>query len=627
MFRARPFAAALACAACLAAAASKPKLQAQAPERQKAVLGLLRDESGAAVADAEVTFVPDAEPDVPALRDVQVPEAAVIGRSSASGSFRIAADRPGLLLVTTASGLGAIVDRVWPERAVRVLLRPMAEVARSDHAPLELHAALLGDDRDRRHLPPLRGTAVRLPAGRYETWTITADGCAWTQLALLPGKEFALPLPETTTAFHCAAASRIAPAGFPHLLLAPPNNELRLHDIAAAAEFLVDDGTTHRRSTAAGLAATGGGTEGGAQVRITGAEAATVFVLQRSVRNDWQVLASVAATASGPVTLPPLPSPGDAFVVATATDRAAAVRAFGRRDAAELQLRPGRHVRCEVRSHTGEPLAEATVAFAASGDGPITAIAYTDSLGRATLGPIDGEGRVQIEAPRHLGTDVALAADDGATIAVRLESGLTLRGTVVLPDGAPASGVAVVLRDPRGRLMLRERTVASGHDGSFAFDVTVAPADADPAAEHHATVVSFDARLESCDCDGPAGPSVTAVIDGVRARWTVVADGTRWHVQGPTGRLDLVERSRFPRPDGDDVAGGQAAPMPGNVRVVAVTVGQQVERGQTLVVMEAMKMEHTIVAPQAATVSEVRCAVGDQVDNGQILVVLEPLEG
>ncbi len=164
-------------------------------------------------------------------------------------------------------------------------------------------------------------------------------------------------------------------------------------------------------------------------------------------------------------------------------------------------------------------------------------------------------------------------------------------------------------------------------DGAFDVEVTVAPADADPAAEHHLMAVPVVARLESCHCDSS---SLAAVIDGVRAQWTVVAstgpDGPRWHVQGPSGRLDLVERSRFPQPGGGDVAGGQAAPMPGSVRVVAVSVGQQVERGQTLVVMEAMKMEHTIVAPEAATVSEVRCAVGDQVDNGQILVVLEPLD-
>ena len=71
------------------------------------------------------------------------------------------------------------------------------------------------------------------------------------------------------------------------------------------------------------------------------------------------------------------------------------------------------------------------------------------------------------------------------------------------------------------------------------------------------------------------------------------------------------------------MVGGQIAPMPGAIRVVAVTVGDQVTVGQTLIVMEAMKMEHTISAPGSATVIEVRCAVGDQVDNGQVLVVLE----
>jgi propionyl-CoA carboxylase alpha chain len=120
---------------------------------------------------------------------------------------------------------------------------------------------------------------------------------------------------------------------------------------------------------------------------------------------------------------------------------------------------------------------------------------------------------------------------------------------------------------------------------------------------------------------------VEARIDGVRARYVVVAQGDRWHVQGPTGRADLVELSPFPRAGLEQVVGGQAAPMPGSIRVVAVRVGQEVAAGQMLVVMEAMKMEHTITAPEAAVVSEVRCAVGDQVDNGQVLVVLEPVSG
>jgi propionyl-CoA carboxylase alpha chain len=139
---------------------------------------------------------------------------------------------------------------------------------------------------------------------------------------------------------------------------------------------------------------------------------------------------------------------------------------------------------------------------------------------------------------------------------------------------------------------------------------------------------------EGADAEGPltatvqacSGSSLDATIDGVRASYTVVSSGTDWHVQGPTGRLDAVELSPFPDPGGEAVAGGQLAPMPGAIRVVAVEVGDQVSAGQTLVIMEAMKMEHTVTAPEAAVVSEVRCRVGDQVDNGEVLVVLEPPE-
>ncbi|MGF1596803.1 MAG: biotin carboxylase N-terminal domain-containing protein [Acidimicrobiales bacterium] len=128
------------------------------------------------------------------------------------------------------------------------------------------------------------------------------------------------------------------------------------------------------------------------------------------------------------------------------------------------------------------------------------------------------------------------------------------------------------------------------------------------------------ATLEACGPDG-----LDAVIDGVRAHYTVVATGAVWHVQGPHGRVEVVERSRFPDAGPSSVAGGQLAPMPGTVRVVSVAEGDQVSAGQALLVMEAMKMEHTVVAPEPSLVSEVRCAVGDQVDNGQVLVVLAPL--
>ena len=132
-----------------------------------------------------------------------------------------------------------------------------------------------------------------------------------------------------------------------------------------------------------------------------------------------------------------------------------------------------------------------------------------------------------------------------------------------------------------------------------------------------AMVTSINAR---------SAQSLEATIDGVRSTYAVVNTGSQWHVQGPTGRIDATELSRFPDPGSESVAGGQLAPMPGRIRLVSVAVGDRVEAGQTLVVMEAMKMEHNVTAPRTALVSEVRCAVGDQVDSGEVLVVLETLE-
>jgi 3-methylcrotonyl-CoA carboxylase alpha subunit len=74
---------------------------------------------------------------------------------------------------------------------------------------------------------------------------------------------------------------------------------------------------------------------------------------------------------------------------------------------------------------------------------------------------------------------------------------------------------------------------------------------------------------------------------------------------------------------GAQSAGHPQAPMSGAVVAVPVTPGDKVEAGEVLMVVEAMKMEHSIVAQVAATVKEVLFAVGDQVDEGEILVDLE----
>lgn len=64
------------------------------------------------------------------------------------------------------------------------------------------------------------------------------------------------------------------------------------------------------------------------------------------------------------------------------------------------------------------------------------------------------------------------------------------------------------------------------------------------------------------------------------------------------------------------------APMPGTVVSVEVTQGQAVKKGDTLVILEAMKMENEIAAPQDGTVASINCAKGESVDSGKLLVSL-----
>jgi propionyl-CoA carboxylase alpha chain len=118
------------------------------------------------------------------------------------------------------------------------------------------------------------------------------------------------------------------------------------------------------------------------------------------------------------------------------------------------------------------------------------------------------------------------------------------------------------------------------------------------------------------------GDDIALEVDGRRIAGTVTAEGDRWLVHGPTGEVDLVELPRFPSSGAEAVAGGLVAPMPGKVLSTHVAVGDRVEAGQLLIVLEAMKMEHRITAPAAGSVSELRVAEGDQVANGELLVVL-----
>ncbi|WP_445186107.1 ATP-binding protein [Pseudonocardia sp. Cha107L01] len=122
--------------------------------------------------------------------------------------------------------------------------------------------------------------------------------------------------------------------------------------------------------------------------------------------------------------------------------------------------------------------------------------------------------------------------------------------------------------------------------------------------------------------------SVTLEVDGVRRAYAVHrVDGAGvWvYVDGPDGSSALREVPRFPDPTEAVAAGSLLAPMPGSVLRVLAEAGAEVTAGQPLVVLEAMKMEHTIAAPRTGTLTELPVRAGAQVDTGQVLaVVTEP---
>jgi propionyl-CoA carboxylase alpha chain len=95
------------------------------------------------------------------------------------------------------------------------------------------------------------------------------------------------------------------------------------------------------------------------------------------------------------------------------------------------------------------------------------------------------------------------------------------------------------------------------------------------------------------------------------------------HTHSHAGTVTFLEPPRFVDHDEAAVTGGPICPLPGTVIAVHVAAGDRVDDGQLLMVVEAMKMEHKILAAGAATVTEVRFAVGDRVDSGDLLVALD----
>jgi propionyl-CoA carboxylase alpha chain len=112
---------------------------------------------------------------------------------------------------------------------------------------------------------------------------------------------------------------------------------------------------------------------------------------------------------------------------------------------------------------------------------------------------------------------------------------------------------------------------------------------------------------------------------GVRSTYQVTV-GAVVDVSGPESTFSFIPVPTFVDPSDAVAAGSLLAPMPASVTTVAVEAGQQVAKGDVILVLEAMKMQHTITSPADGVVAELNVSTGTQVESGAVLAVISTHE-
>lgn len=123
------------------------------------------------------------------------------------------------------------------------------------------------------------------------------------------------------------------------------------------------------------------------------------------------------------------------------------------------------------------------------------------------------------------------------------------------------------------------------------------------------------------------------IVDGEEFEVELEQDGEMWKatVEGKTFEIQVPDAG--PAPKQRRSAGGKSkksgkvtANIPGKVVTVEVTVGQEVEEGQVVMILEAMKMQNEIQAPVSGTVTEIHCEEGQSIEANVPLLVITPPE-
>jgi propionyl-CoA carboxylase alpha chain len=151
---------------------------------------------------------------------------------------------------------------------------------------------------------------------------------------------------------------------------------------------------------------------------------------------------------------------------------------------------------------------------------------------------------------------------------------------------------------PRGRIDVRYHWTRTG--------ITIA----DERDDLDSKVVSF------------APERVTLEVTGVRYGFDLTRAGETIWVDSALGSVRLTMLERLPAPDRVTEPGSLVAPMPGSVTRIAAGPGDRVLAGQLVLVLEAMKMEHRIVAPVSGILAELRVSSGAQVNAGDVLAIV-----
>jgi acetyl/propionyl-CoA carboxylase alpha subunit len=135
--------------------------------------------------------------------------------------------------------------------------------------------------------------------------------------------------------------------------------------------------------------------------------------------------------------------------------------------------------------------------------------------------------------------------------------------------------------------------------------------------------VAVDGEPVEVVLHGIDGETVECSVGGVRRRYRVGVTGPVVDVSSSLGSSSYDVLPRLPDPADAIAVGSLVAPMPGAVVRVLSSAGDTVTAGQPLVVLEAMKMEHTVASPGPGVVAEVHVVAGQQVDAGMVLAVVE----